>query len=235
MKKKRYLLKLSGEVLKGTLDSGISWNVVDSFCERLASIIKSGIELGFVIGGGNIFRGAEAKIEGYDRLIGDQIGMLSTILNGLAIIERLRAKGIPVILQSGIQIEGITDHFDKDKVESIFKKGGAVVFCGGIGNPYFSTDTTSVLRALQIDAEYVLKSTKVDGIYDKDPVKYPDAAKYDKISFDEIIAKKLGVMDLTAILMMKENNMKLMVFNMTKKGLLEKACSGEKVGTVVEK
>lgn len=235
LKKGRYLLKLSGEVLKGTQDYGISWEYIDRFCDRLVSIIKTGVQLGFVVGGGNIFRGAEGNLKGYDRIKGDQIGMLSTVLNGLALAERFRAKDIPVVIQSGIKIDGIAELFNLDKINDVFDKGGAVIFCGGIGNPYFSTDTTSALRAIQIGAEYVLKSTKVDGIFDKDPVKYNDARMYEKITFDEIIEQKLRVMDLTSVLLMKENSMKLMVFNMTKEGLLEKACSGEKVGTIVEK
>ena len=234
MRKNRYLLKLSGEILKGTLQYGISWEFIDSFCKRLVAIINKGIQLGFVVGGGNIFRGEFGKIKGYNRTTGDQIGMMATVINGLALAERLRANGVTAILQSGIKIEGVADLFDRDKVEEVFNNHGTVVFCGGIGNPYFSTDTTSVLRALQIEAEYVFKATKVIGIYNKDPKKFSDAKMYDSISFDQILNEKLEVMDLTSILLMKKNNMKLMVFNMNKESLLEKACNGERVGTVVE-
>lgn len=235
MKRSRYLIKLSGEVLKGEQDSGISRDVVDGFSKRLAGIIKSGVQLGFVVGGGNIYRGTSGTPRGYQRLIGDQIGMLSTVLNGLTLVEGLKKYDIPVILQSGIKIEGVAGLFNKDKADEILEKGGTVIFCGGIGNPYFSTDTTSVLRALQIDAEFVFKTTKVDGIYDKDPLKNKDAKLYDTVTFDEMIQKKLGVMDLTALIMMKENGLKLLVFNMTKEGLLERACAGEKIGTIVER
>ena len=234
LQKKRYLIKFSGEILKNSNQSGIDWEAVDNICKKLALIIKTGIQLGFVVGGGNIFRGAFGKIKDYDRIIGDQIGMMATVVNSLAFIDRLRANGVFAILQSGIKIEGVADLFNKDRVEEVFNKGGAVVFCGGTGNPYFSTDTTSVLRALQIGANYVFKATKVDGIYDKDPNVFPDAKMYNSISFDKIIEKRLKIMDLTSILLMKENKMKLMVFNMLKGSLLEKACVGEAVGTVVE-
>lgn len=235
MSNKRFLLKLSGEVLKGSLPSGISFEALDSTCRRLAGIIKNTkAELGIVVGGGNIFRGGRNQVEGYDRLTGDQIGMMATVINGLSIVERLRFYGIKAIAQSGIQIDGVVDLFNKDKAEETFENGGAVVFCGGIGNPYFSTDMTSVLRGLQIGAEYVFKATKVDGVYDKDPEKFKDAKKFEKITFDEIIKNNIEVIDLPAILMMKKNNLKLMVFSMTNAGDLEKACAGEIVGTIVK-
>jgi uridylate kinase len=230
---KRFLVKLSGEFLLDA-NSGLSLKKADDICSRLASIIKSGFKLGFVIGGGNIFRGAFPEIKGYNRLLGDQIGMMATIVNALTLTERLRAYDIPVILQSGIKVEGVAGLFNKETVEEYFNKGGCAVFCGGIGNPYFSTDTTSALRALQINADYVIKATKVDGIYDKDPVKNKDARMYDSITFDEIIQKKLEVMDLTAMLLMKKNNLKLKVINFNKSETLEKACRGEKIGTCVE-
>jgi uridylate kinase len=230
---KRFLVKLSGEFLLES-NSGLSLKKADEICSRLASIVKSGAKLGFVIGGGNIFRGAFGEIKGYDRLLGDQIGMMATIVNALTLTERLRSYDIPVILQSGINVDGVAGLFNKDKVEEIFEKGGCAVFCGGIGNPYFSTDTTSALRALQINADYVIKATKVDGIYDKDPVKHKDARIYETITFDEIIEKKLGIMDLTAMILMKKNNLKLKVINFNKSETLEKACRGEKIGTSVE-
>jgi len=234
LKNKRFLVKLSGEILKNN-DSNISWELADNFCKKITPIIKEGIELGFVIGGGNIFRGASGSINNYNRTIGDQVGMLATSINGLILAERFKAHGIPAIIQSGIEIKGIASLFNRDKIEETFTKGGTILFTGGIGNPYFSTDTTSVLRALQIEASYVIKATKVDGIYDKDPILFPDAKKYNILTFDEIIEKRLKVMDLTAILLMKENKMKLMVFNMDDINLLKKACKGEKIGTIVEK
>ncbi|OHD11764.1 MAG: UMP kinase [Spirochaetes bacterium GWD1_27_9] len=235
MTKNRYLLKLSGEVLKGSQSSGISFSTLDNTCKRLSNIIKKGdVELGFVVGGGNIFRGGRGVVEGYDRLLGDQVGMMATVINGLSLVERLRYYGVKTIIQSGVKIDGVVDLFDKDQVEKTFSEGGAVVFCGGIGNPYFSTDTTAVLRALQINATAVFKATKVDGIYDKDPEKFSDAKKYNEIKFGEIISNNLEVMDLTAILMMKKNNLKLMVFNMTTEGVLEDACHGKELGTIVK-
>lgn len=235
MKKNRYLLKLSGEIVKGGKDSGISLESVDSLCKRLVSIIKKGIQLGIVIGGGNIFRGSSGNINGYNRPTGDQIGMMATVINALSIYERMQAYGIPALLQSGIKIDGVAELFNKEKVEDIFKRKGVVVFCCGIGNPYFSTDTTAVLRALQIEAEWVFKATKVDGIYDKDPVKYQDAKFYNSITFDEILEKKSGIMDLSSIILMKENKIKLRVFNIFNKDALEKVCSGEKIGTIAVK
>lgn len=230
--KKRFLIKLSGESLKGPLQYGISYPDVDKLCKRLSNIIKKRVELAFVIGGGNIFRGASCEIEGYDRITGDNIGMLATVINALTIAERLRYYGVKCLVQSAIKIEGIASLFDKDKVEETFKENGAVLFCGGTGNPFVSTDTAAVIKALQINANALLKATKVNGIYDKDPFKFTNAIKYDKISYDEIINKNIEVMDLPAMLMLKKNRMKLMVFNMNDDSL-ERACSGEIVGTLV--
>jgi len=230
--KKRFLIKLSGESLKGALQYGISYPDVDKLCYRLANIIKKGVDLGFVIGGGNIFRGASCEIEGYDRITGDNIGMLATAINSLTISERLRHYGVKCIVQSAIKIEGIAELFNRDKVEEVFKENGAVVFCGGTGNPFVSTDTAAVIKSLQINANAIFKATKVDGIYDKDPFKFADAKKYDTITYDEIIRKNIEVMDLTAMLMLKKNKMKLMVFNMNDDSL-ERACTGETVGTLV--
>ena len=235
MDKKRYLIKLSGEAIKGDQAAGISWEATDNFCKRIAKIIKSGVELGFVIGGGNIFRGASQNIANYDRLIGDQIGMMSTIVNALTFKERMQANGVDVLVQSGIKVEGVADLFDRNEVENIFKKGGAVVFCGGLGIPYFSTDTTSALRALQIGAAFVFKATKVDGVYDKDPKKFDNAKFYETLTFDEVIKQDLKIMDMSSILLMKENNLKLRVFNMFDKDSLEKACNDKNVGTLVAK
>jgi len=233
--KKRFLVKLSGEVIKGDKDSGISWEASDKICSRLAQIVKSGVELSFVIGGGNIFRGASGSIKNYNRLFGDQIGMMSTVINGLVFCERMQSYDIPALLQSGIKIDGIAELFNKDNVEETFKKNGVVVFCGGLGMPFFSTDTTSVVRAMQIGASCLFKATKVNGIYDKDPKKYPNAKKFDQITFNEMLEKELKVMDLTSIVLMKENNLKLMVFDIFKENSLENACKGKIVGTIVEK
>ena len=234
-KNRRYLIKISGEALKGDLPSGISFESLDILCKRLAKIIKeTKAELGFVVGGGNIFRGGRGTVEGYDRLYGDQIGMMATVINGLSLVERLRFYGINTIIQSGINIEGVAGLFDRDQVENTFKNNGTVVFCGGIGSPYLSTDMTSVIRAGQIGAEWVLKATKVNGIFDKDPEKDSGAKKYDSLTYDRIISENLAVMDLEAVLLMKKNNLKLMVFSLTGENMLEKACSGEIVGTIVK-
>jgi uridylate kinase len=235
LKKKRYLIKLSGEVLKGEQQSGISFKSLNDICKRLSDIIKTAnTELGFVVGGGNIFRGGRGVVEGYNRLYGDQIGMMATVINGLSLVERLRYYGINAVLQSGIKIDGIADLFNRDIIEKNFADKGAVVFCGGIGSPYLSTDTTSVIRALQLGAEYVFKATKVDGIYDSDPEKNSGALKLNTVTFDEMIRRNIQVMDLESVLLMKKNNLKLMVFNLTGNDSLEKACAGEVVGTIVK-
>lgn len=231
---KRYLIKLSGEVLGGESSSGISWEVADSLGKRLSDIIKtSKVELGFVIGGGNVIRGAAGHVHGFNRLYGDQMGMMATVINCLALAERLKFYNIPVTIQSGVKIEGVAGLFNRDEVDNTFSKGGCVVFGGGTGNPFFSTDTTAALRALQIGADYLFKATKVDGIYDKDPAKHADAVKFDTLTYDKIITMNLQVMDLTAMQLLKENNMKLQVFDMMSAGNLEKACNEEVVGTIV--
>ena len=233
----RILVKLSGEVLKGSLQAGIDWTVVDTICSEIAGAVKNTkAELGFVIGGGNIFRGAtlDLNICNYDRLLGDSMGMMATVINALALVERLRGNGVNAILQSGVQIDGIAPLFNADVVERQFKEGGVVVFAGGIGSPYFSTDMTAALRSLQIKADYLAKATKVDGVYDSDPMKNADAKRYEKVSYNEIIEKKLEVLDLKAIQLLAKNNMKLLVYDMTQKGNLEAVCRGEKVGTIVE-
>lgn len=231
---KRYLVKLSGEVLKGTMQNGISFEMVDSFCKRLSAIILSKqAQIAFVIGGGNIFRGVTGALAGFDRLFGDNIGMMATVINCLAVAERLRFYGVEVLLQSGVKIEGVANLFDRDAANAVLNRGGVVIFCGGTGNPYFSTDTTASLRALQISADCLFKATKVDGVYDKDPMKYSDAKKYETITYDEVIAKNLEIMDLTAMLMLKKNKMETRVFCMNDNNSLEKAIAGENVGTLV--
>lgn len=234
LSKKRYLLKLSGEVFKGEKANGISFDFLDAFCLRLSKIILSGVELGIVVGGGNIYRGASSEKHDFNRTVADQIGMLATVMNGLAIVENLKRYRVNAILQSGIDISGVAPLFNRDSIEDAFKSNGCVVFSGGIGNPYFSTDTTAVLRALQIGAQSVFKATKVNGIYEKDPALYPDAKLYKEISFDAIIEKNLSVMDMTSIILLKENNLPLLVFNMNEENILERACRGEIVGSIAK-
>lgn len=233
--KQRLLIKLSGEVLKGPLSGGLDWKSIDDICRKISLVIKdTGAELGFVVGGGNIFRGANQDIANYNRLLGDSMGMMATVINALALVERFKSHGIDALLQSGINIEGVAPLFTIEKTEEQFKKGGVVVFCGGIGNPYFSTDTTAALRALQIKADYLVKATKVDGIYDSDPMKNPDAVKYDEITYNEIIDKRLQIMDLTAMQLLSANKMKLLVFSMMEEGALESICKGGHIGTIVK-
>ena len=201
-------MKLSGEVLKGTSPSIIDYNILETLCKRITSILNDGlqIELGIVIGGGNIYRGGRG-IEGFNRLIGDQIGMLATIMNGLSIVERLRSFGTYAMPFSSVKMDGVVDLFNRDRVDEIFLKNGVCVFVGGTGNPYFSTDTTAVLRALQIGADCVFKATKVDGIYNKDPEKFSDAQIYSNITYERIVEQNIQIMDMTSIIMMKENKM----------------------------
>jgi uridylate kinase len=233
---RRVLLKLSGESLGGPAGKGIDENWLAAYAEEVAEAVKNGLQVSIVIGGGNIFRGAtpDLNIRNYDRLLGDSMGMMATVINALALVERLRGNGVNAILQSGVQIDGIAPLFNADVVERQFKEGGVVVFAGGIGSPYFSTDMTAALRSLQIKADYLAKATKVDGVYDSDPMKNPDATRYERVSYNEIIEKKLEVLDLTAIQLLAKNKMKLLVYDMTQKGNLEAVCRGEQIGTIVE-
>ena len=235
MKYKRVLLKLSGEALMGNQQYGIDPQRLDDYAEEIAAAVKAGAQIAIVIGGGNIFRGLQGASKGMDRLQGDYRGMLATVINSMAIQSTLQAKGVKAALLSGLYIDRIADSMSSAKAIKLLEEGYVVVIGGGTGNPFFTTDTGSALRAAEVKAEIILKGTRVDGIYTADPEKDPTAKKYDSITYDEAYAKNLKVMDLTAFTMCKENNIPMLVFDMNTKGNLTKVLNGEKIGTIVTK
>lgn len=233
MQFKRILLKLSGESLMGTQGYGIDAERLNDYAEQIAEISSMGIQIGIVIGGGNIFRGLSGAAEGFDRYKGDQMGMLATVINSLALASALESKKIRTRVLTAIRMEPVGEYYSKPKAIEALAKGEVVIFSAGTGNPYFTTDTGSSLRGIEIEADVMLKGTRVDGVYTADPEKDPKATKYDTISFDEIYHKNLKIMDLTATAMCKENKLPVLVFNMDMKGNLKKVLSGEKIGTLV--
>ena len=235
MKYKRVLLKLSGEALMGNQQYGIDPQRLDDYAEEIANAVREGAQIAIVIGGGNIFRGLQGASKGIDRVQGDSMGMLATVINSIAIQSTLQAKGIKTVLLSGVYIDKIAETMSGPKAIEYLENGYVVVIGGGTGNPYFTTDTGSALRAIEIKADIILKGTRVDGIYTADPEKDPSATKYESITYDEAYNKNLKVMDLTAFTMCKENNMPMLVFDMNTKGNLTKVLSGENIGTLVTK
>lgn len=235
MKYKRILLKLSGESLMGEKGYGIDESRLTDYAQQIGEIASLGVQIGIVIGGGNIFRGLSGATKGFDRVKGDQMGMLATVINSLALSSALNAIGVKNRVLTAIRMEPIGDFFSKEKAIRLLEKGNVVIMSGGTGNPYFTTDTGSSLRGIEIEANVMLKGTRVDGIYTADPEKDSSATKFDEISFDEIYTRGLKVMDLTATTMCKENNLPIIVFDMDTKGNLKKVLSGEKIGTLVRK
>ena len=235
MKYKRVLLKLSGEALMGNQQYGIDPQRLDDYAEEIAAAVKAGAQIAIVIGGGNIFRGLQGASKGMDRIQGDYMGMLATVINSMAIQSTLQAKGVKAALLSGLYIDRIADSMSSAKAIKLLEDGYVVVIGGGTGNPFFTTDTGSALRAVEVKADIILKGTRVDGIYTADPEKDPTAKKYESITYDEAYEKNLKVMDLTAFTMCKENNMPMLVFDMNTKGNLTKVLNGEKIGTIVTK
>lgn len=235
MKYKRVLLKLSGEALMGNQQYGIDPQRLDDYAEEIANAVREGAQIAIVIGGGNIFRGLQGASKGIDRVQGDSMGMLATVINSIAIQSTLQAKGIKTVLLSGLYIDKIAETMSGPKAIEYLENGYVVVIGGGTGNPYFTTDTGSALRAIEIKADIILKGTRVDGIYTADPEKDHSATKYESITYDEAYNKNLKVMDLTAFTMCKENNMPMLVFDMNTKGNLTKVLSGENIGTLVTK
>ena len=235
MKYKRVLLKLSGEALMGEQQYGIDPQRLNDYAEEIAAAVKAGAQIAIVIGGGNIFRGLQGASKGMDRIQGDYMGMLATVINSMAIQSTLQAKGVKAALLSGLYIDRIADSMSSAKAIKLLEEGYVVVIGGGTGNPFFTTDTGSALRAVEVKADIILKGTRVDGIYTADPEKDPTAKKYDSITYDEAYQKNLKVMDLTAFTMCKENNMPMLVFDMNTKGNLTKVLNGEKIGTIVTK
>jgi uridylate kinase len=233
LKYKRILLKLSGESLMGEREYGIDPNVVTRYAEEIAAIEKLGVEIGIVIGGGNIYRGMEGSVDGIDKVTGDQMGMLATVINALALQNALEHKGLKTRCLSAINMERIAEPFIRRRAIRHLEKGRAVIFAAGTGNPYFTTDTAAVLRAIEIEANVIIKGTRVDGVYDSDPEKNSAAIHLPEISYAEVLKKDLHVMDLTAITLSKENNLPLIIFNMNIRGNLKRVVCGEAVGSKV--
>lgn len=232
-KYKRILLKLSGEALQGEQGYGIDPKVISEIASQIAQIVDGGVELAITVGGGNIFRGLAGAAEGMDRAQADYIGMLATIMNALALQEGLERAGVDARVQSAISMQEVAEPYIRRKAIRHLEKGRVVIFAGGTGNPYFTTDTTAALRACEIDAEAILKATQVDGIYDSDPRTNPDAAKFDEISYMEVLSRELHVMDSTATTLCMDNDIPIIVFNLHKPGNIDRVLKGEHVGTTV--
>ncbi len=233
MKIKRILLKLSGEYLAGDKESILDSNILASLSQDIAKVVKMGVEVGIVVGGGNILRGKSLADAGLGRVTGDHMGLLATVINGLALNDALEKISVPVRVLSSVGMVGIVERFSRGEAIRSLSQKQVVIFTGGTGNPFFTTDTGACLRAIEIDADVVFKATKVDGVYSDDPVKNKDALHYDKISYDEILAQNLGFMDLTAICLCKDNSMPLRVFDIDKPNALIDAASGKNIGTFV--
>ena len=219
----------------GQQQYGIDQNRLNDYAEEIASLVKAGVQIGIVIGGGNIFRGLSGAAKGFDRVKGDQMGMLATVINSLALNSALKIHDVKSRVLTAIRMEPIGEYYSKEKAVDYLDKGEVVIISGGTGNPYFTTDTASALRGIEIEADIMLKGTRVDGIYTSDPEKDPDAVKFDTISFEEIYKRNLRIMDLTATTMCNENNLPILVFNMDKKGNLKKVLEGESLGTIVHR
>lgn len=232
-KYKRILLKLSGESLMGDQQYGIDQSRLNDYAEQIAALVKSGVEVGIVIGGGNIFRGLSGAAKGFDRVKGDQMGMLATVINSLALNSALINAGVRSRVMTAIRMEPVGEYYSKEKAVDALAKGEVVIISAGTGNPYFTTDTASALRGIEIEADVMLKGTRVDGIYSADPEKDASATKFESITFDEIYARNLRIMDLTATTLCKENNLPILVFNMDQKGNLQRVMNGEPIGTIV--
>lgn len=230
---KRILLKLSGEALAGKQGTGINTSVIKQIAHDVGEAYKAGIQIGLVIGGGNIFRGVAASAEGMDRASSDYMGMLATVINSLALQDALEKMGVPTRVQTAIAMAEIAEPYIRRRAMRHFEKNRLVIFAAGTGNPYFTTDTAASLRAMEIGAQVLMKATKVDGIYDKDPMKNKDAVKFDKISYIDVLNKGLQVMDSTAISLCMDNKLPIITFDLTKPGNILKACQGQKIGTLV--
>lgn len=234
MKYKRILLKLSGEALMGAKQFGIDNDRLKQYAEEIKLLVEARVEVAIVIGGGNIFRGVQAAEGGMERTQGDYMGMLATVINSMALQSALESCGVDTRLQSAIELKQIAEPFIRRRAVRHLEKGRVVIFGGGTGNPFFTTDSAASLRAIEIDADVILKGTRVDGIYTADPEKDPSATRYDRISFSEVYEKGLNVMDMTAITLCNENKLPIVVFNMNKSGNLMRLMEGEDVGTLVD-
>ena len=233
-KYKRILLKLSGEALSGGEKFGINPAVLDLMALEIGQLVGIGVQVGLVVGGGNLFRGAALQQAGLDRVTGDHMGMLATVMNALALRDALERSNIATQVMSSIPMSGVVDHYDRRKAIRALSNGDVVIFSAGTGNPFFTTDSAACLRGIEVEAELVLKATKVDGVYSADPLKEPDAIKYDRLSFDEVLEKQLEVMDLTAILLCRNHQLPVRVFEMERPGALLKIVRGGEEGTLIE-
>jgi uridylate kinase len=232
-KYKRILLKLSGEALMGSLGFGIDPKVLDRMALEVGQLVGIGVQVGLVVGGGNLFRGAALQAAGLDRVTGDHMGMLATVMNALALRDALERSNIKSSVMSAIPMSGVVDHYDRRKAIRLLSRGEVVIFAAGTGNPFFTTDSAACLRGIEVDADLVLKATKVDGVYSADPMRDPNAVKYDYLSYDEVLDKKLEVMDLTAICLCRDHNMPLRVFAMEQQGALLNIVVGGEEGTLI--
>jgi uridylate kinase len=230
---RRVLLKLSGEALMGDVSYGIDPKVLDSLAKQLKEVREGGVEIAIVVGGGNIFRGIAASAKGMDRAQADYIGMLATVMNSLALQEALERNGVFTRVMSAIDMQAVAEPYIRRRAMRHLEKGRVVIFAAGTGNPYFTTDTTAALRALEVGSECIMKATKVDGIYDADPKTHPDAAKFDELTYIEVLNRGLQVMDSTAVSLCMDNGLPILVFNMETDGNIRRALSGERVGTIV--
>jgi len=232
-KYERILLKLSGEVLAGGERFGIDPERVTSLAAEVAEVARTGVQIGLVVGGGNFFRGIAAAANNMDRVTADHMGMLATVLNALALQDALEKQGCPTRVMTAISMAQVAEPYIRRRAIRHLEKGRIVIFAGGTSNPYFSTDTTATLRALEIHAQIVAKATRVDGVYDKDPMKFPDAVRYDEVSYTEVLTKGLGVMDASAIAMCRDNKLPIVVFQLTRAGNIMRMTMGEAVGTTI--
>lgn len=233
-KYKRILLKLSGEQLMGDQGFGIDPKVLDKMALEIGQLVGIGVQVGLVIGGGNLFRGAALSAAGLDRVTGDHMGMLATVMNALAMRDALERSNISSNVMSAIPMSGVVEHYDRRRAIRLLESGEVVIFSAGTGNPFFTTDSAACLRAIEVEAEMVLKATKVDGVYTADPMKDPSATLYERLSYDTVLAEKLGVMDLTAICLCQDHSMPVRVFKMDKVGALLRIVVGENEGTLIE-
>ncbi|MDP3001945.1 MAG: UMP kinase [Bacteroidales bacterium] len=233
MKYSRILLKLSGEALSGERNHGINDSVLEEYAKQVIEVVKKGCEVAIVIGGGNIFRGLSGTESGFDRVKGDQMGMLATVINSLALESAISRLGGKAKVFTSIRMEPVGELYDRDRVLEVIKNSTVCILSGGTGNPFFTTDTAAALRAVEIGADVLLKGTRVDGVYTSDPEKDPKAEKFERISFEEVINRRLKVMDSTAFTMCRENNMAVIVFDMNKSGNLNKLVDGDRIGTLI--
>lgn len=231
---RRVLLKLSGEALQGDHLFGIDAGKLSRIAQEIQGAVQLGVQVALVVGGGNLIRGADLCAAGFNRVSADQMGMLATVINGLALRDAFEKKSIPVVLMSAFGIPSVADQYDRYKAQQYLDEGKVVIFSAGTGNPLVTTDSAAALRGIEVGADIVIKATKVEGVYDDDPIKNPKAERYEQLNYEEVITKRLGVMDLTAILLCQDHGLPLRVFNMNKQGALKRIMLGEDIGTLIK-